>query len=136
MGIGSNREQGILFFGGGSGGQADETAIHGGVQAKDLAGSGQLQPSWGDRSADQTGGVVFFEPDPVAQAAGEGRVGGIVSQTRTFTQGEESVDRQGAGERENARLKRRAERAEGLVELQKKVSEILGIELNRNGEKD
>jgi len=39
-------------------------------------------------------------------------------------------------ERENTRLKRRAERAEGLVELQKKVSEILGIELNRNGEKD
>ena len=39
-------------------------------------------------------------------------------------------------ERENARLKGRAERAEGLVELQKKVSEILGIELGRNGEKD
>ncbi len=39
-------------------------------------------------------------------------------------------------ERENARLKARAERAEGLVELQKKVSEILGIELNRSGEKD
>ncbi|MBI2998221.1 MAG: transposase [Deltaproteobacteria bacterium] len=39
-------------------------------------------------------------------------------------------------ERENARLKRRAERAEGLVDLQKKVSEILGIELNRSGEKD
>ena len=39
-------------------------------------------------------------------------------------------------ERENARLKARAERAEGLVELQKKVSEILGIELRRNGEKD
>ncbi|MEE8076259.1 MAG: hypothetical protein V3T60_11615 [Candidatus Binatia bacterium] len=27
-------------------------------------------------------------------------------------------------------------RAEGLVELQKKVSEILGIELKHNGEKD
>jgi len=39
-------------------------------------------------------------------------------------------------ERENARLKRRAERAEGLVELQKKVSEILGIELKHNAEKD
>ena len=39
-------------------------------------------------------------------------------------------------ERENVRLKGRAERAEGLVELQKKVSEILGIELGRNGEKD
>jgi hypothetical protein len=33
------------------------------------------------------------------------------------------------------RLKARAERAEALVELQKKVSEILGIELKRNGEK-
>jgi transposase-like protein len=39
-------------------------------------------------------------------------------------------------ERENQRLKARAERAEGLVELQKKVSEILGIELKHNGEKD
>lgn len=39
-------------------------------------------------------------------------------------------------ERENLRLKRRAERAEGLVELQKKVSEILGIELGESGEKD
>src|SRR3989304_1262953 len=39
-------------------------------------------------------------------------------------------------ERENARLKARAERAEGLVELQKKVSEILGIAPKRNGEKD
>jgi transposase-like protein len=38
-------------------------------------------------------------------------------------------------ERENARLKRRAERAEGLVEIQKKVSEILGIALKPNGEK-
>ena len=39
-------------------------------------------------------------------------------------------------ERENMRLKRRAERAEGLVELQKKVSEILGIELGESGERD
>ena len=39
-------------------------------------------------------------------------------------------------ERENQRLKARSERAEGLVELQKKVSEILGIELKHNEEKD
>jgi transposase-like protein len=39
-------------------------------------------------------------------------------------------------ELDNARLKRRAERAEGLVELQKKVSEILGIELGESAEKD
>lgn len=38
-------------------------------------------------------------------------------------------------EREMSRLKARAERAEALVELQKKVSEILGIELQRPGEK-
>ena len=37
-------------------------------------------------------------------------------------------------EREVTRQKARAERAEALVELQKKVSEILGIELQRNGE--
>ena len=39
-------------------------------------------------------------------------------------------------ERVNRRLKARSERAEGLVELQKKVSEILGIELKHNEEKD
>jgi len=39
-------------------------------------------------------------------------------------------------EKETVRLKARAERAEALVELQKKVSEILGIELKHNKEKD
>jgi len=39
-------------------------------------------------------------------------------------------------EREITRQKARAARAEALVELQKKVSEILGVELHRNGEKD
>ena len=38
-------------------------------------------------------------------------------------------------EREVARQKARAARAEALVELQKKVAELLGIELPRNGEK-
>lgn len=38
-------------------------------------------------------------------------------------------------EKETARLTARAERAEALVELQKKVSEILGIELTRHGAK-
>tara|TARA_B100001971_G_scaffold176996_1_gene171227 strand:+ start:203 stop:451 length:249 start_codon:yes stop_codon:yes gene_type:complete len=46
------------------------------------------------------------------------------------------ADKVRALERENARLRVRAERAEGLVELQKKESEILGIELKHNGEKD
>lgn len=39
-------------------------------------------------------------------------------------------------ERDNLRLERRAERAEGIVELQKKVSEILGIELGKSAETD
>ena len=46
------------------------------------------------------------------------------------------ADKVRALERENARLRVRAERAEGLVELQKKESEILGIELKHNEEKD
>ena len=46
------------------------------------------------------------------------------------------ADKVKALERETARLRARAERAEGLVELQKKVSDILGIELKHNGEKD
>ena len=39
-------------------------------------------------------------------------------------------------ERENVQLKRRAERAEGIVELQKKVSQILGIDLQKSAESD
>ena len=38
-------------------------------------------------------------------------------------------------ERENRRLRARAERAEAFVELQKKVSELLGIELPESDEK-
>jgi hypothetical protein len=38
-------------------------------------------------------------------------------------------------ERENRKLRRRAERAEAFVEVQKKVSELLGIELPENDEK-
>jgi transposase-like protein len=52
------------------------------------------------------------------------------------TQRHPLADRVRALERETARLKARAERAEGLVELQKKVSEILGIELKHSVEKD
>ncbi len=36
-------------------------------------------------------------------------------------------------ERENLRLRHRAERAEALVEVQKKLSELLGIDLPENG---
>jgi transposase len=39
-------------------------------------------------------------------------------------------------EKETARLNARAARAEALVELQKKVSTMLRIELQRNGERD
>jgi len=38
-------------------------------------------------------------------------------------------------ERENRRLKRRAARAEALVEVQKKLSELLGIDLPESDEK-
>ena len=36
-------------------------------------------------------------------------------------------------ERENRRLRHRAERAEALVEVQKKLSELLGLDLPENG---
>ena len=39
-------------------------------------------------------------------------------------------------ERDNARLRRKLEQAEAIIDIQKKVSEILGIELKHNGEKD
>jgi transposase len=46
------------------------------------------------------------------------------------------AERVRALERDKGRLKRRAERAEGIVELQKKISELMGIELETSAEQD
>ncbi len=68
----------------------------------------------------------------------KGELGGLSPKKRGPLPKEKNplTDKVRALERENARLTARAERAEGLVELQKKVSEILGIELKHNGERD
>lgn len=65
-----------------------------------------------------------------------GELAGLRGKRREPKRREKSplADRVRELERENARLKRRAERAEGIVELQKKVSEILGIDLQRSAE--
>jgi transposase len=67
-----------------------------------------------------------------------GELAGLKGKKRGLHRREKNplVDRVRELERDNARLKRRAERAEGIVELQKKVSAILGIELGESGEKD
>jgi transposase len=67
-----------------------------------------------------------------------GELAGLTAKRRGPQQREKNplAERVRELERENLRLKRRAERAEGLVELQKKVSEILGIELEKSAEKD
>jgi transposase-like protein len=67
-----------------------------------------------------------------------GELGGLAQKKRGPAPKEKNplAAKMAALEREVARQKARAERAEALVDLQKKVSEILGIELKRNGEKD
>jgi len=67
-----------------------------------------------------------------------GELAGLTAKRRGPQRREKNplAERVGELERENLRLKRRAERAEGLVELQKKVSEILGVELEKSAEKD
>src|SRR5512146_3472193 len=67
-----------------------------------------------------------------------GELAGLRGERREPKRREKSplADRVRELERENARLKRRAERAEGIVELQKKVSEILGIDLQKSAESD
>jgi len=71
-------------------------------------------------------------------AAESGELAGLKGKRRGPERREKNplADRVRELERENARLKRRAERAEGIVELQKKVSEILGIELGESAGKD
>jgi transposase-like protein len=67
----------------------------------------------------------------------QGELGGLTPKKRGPLPKEKNplAAKVAALEKETVRLKARAERAEALVELQKKVSEILGIELKRNGEK-
>jgi transposase-like protein len=67
-----------------------------------------------------------------------GELSGLTGKKRGPTQREKNplAERVRELERDNSRLKRRAERAEGIVELQKKVSEILGIELGKSVETD
>ena len=68
----------------------------------------------------------------------KGELGGLSPKKRGPLPKEKNplADKVRALERDNARLRARTGRAEGLVELQKKVSEILGIELKHNGERD
>jgi transposase-like protein len=65
-----------------------------------------------------------------------GEITGIVSKKRGPAPREKNPleSKVATLERENVRLKARAARAEALVELQKKVSEILGVELSRQAE--
>ena len=67
----------------------------------------------------------------------QGELGGLAPKKRGPLPNEKNplAAKVAALEKETVRLKARAERAEALVELPKKVSEILGIELKRNGEK-
>jgi len=67
-----------------------------------------------------------------------GELAGLSARKRGPQRGEKNplAERVRELERDNARLKRRAERAEGIVELQKKISQILGIELEKSAEQD
>ena len=69
------------------------------------------------------------------QARGRGELSGAGARRRG--PGARSVDARDKQirklELENKRLKARLERAEGLIEVQKKVSELLGVELPQTG---
>jgi len=82
-------------------------------------------------------GCILLTSQPGVSSGSGGEMEGLSRKRGSLPKGRNLLaGRVRALERENARLKRRAERAEGLVELQKKVSEILGIELKHNAEKD
>ena len=68
----------------------------------------------------------------------KGEVAGLAQKKRGPAPAEQNPlsGKVAAQEQEIRRLTARAERAEALVALQKKVSEVLGIELTHNGEKD
>ena len=139
MADGNGEQRGKICRGGGSSGQGGAAAVHGGIQAEGFTRGRSVQAAGRDRGAVAAGGFVLVESDHVAQAAPERRVGGAKGEEkRSEAAGEKNplANRVTELERENARLKRRAERAEGIVELQKKVSEILGIDLQKSAESD
>ena len=67
-----------------------------------------------------------------------GELAGLTAKRRGPQRREKNplADRVQELEQDNERLKRRAQRAEGMVEVQKKISEILGIELVKSVETD
>lgn len=67
-----------------------------------------------------------------------GELAGLSANRRGPRRGERNplADRVKELERDNERLKRRAQLAEGIVAIQKKVSAILGIELSASSETD
>jgi len=67
-----------------------------------------------------------------------GELAGLSGNRRGPRRGERNplADRVKELERDNERLKRRAQLAEGIVAIQKKVSAILGIELSASSETD
>jgi transposase len=70
----------------------------------------------------------------VARERGELSRAGAKKRGPAGRERDERDDRIRELERENRRLRARAERAEALIEVQKKVSEILGIELAERAE--
>ena len=92
----------------------------------------------GDRRATAAGGIVLVESGELRKQRERGELVGLSTKKRGPKRREKSplAERVGELERDNTRLRRRAERAEGIVELQKKVSEIFGIELEKRVETD
>ncbi len=75
------------------------------------------------------GGVVFLQPDHLEETAEAGLLAALSPQKRGRKKAESNplVQKVAQLEKENERLQRKLKQAETIIEVQKKISEILGI---------
>ncbi len=102
--------------------------IFGRREAPDCGGSGSLYPAWTDRGAPAARRHLFVASFQVALATQAGPTAGPQPHQRgpkaAHTPEQDEIARL---KRENARLQAKLEQAEAIIDIQKKVSALLGL---------
>ena len=121
----------------GSAGEGQAAEVFSIGEAADSPGGGGMYPLWGGGSAVAARRAVLVPVDVLACGAEAGELNGLSPRQRgPKARKADARDKRIAQlDRENRKLQAKLERAEGLIEVQKKVSEILGVPLESD-EKD
>jgi hypothetical protein len=124
---GGNSEQpDKVSNGGGSGGQGGAAAVHGGIQTEGLRETDHCKQPGEIGGLLRREGLYWSNLANWRKQRERGELSGLTVKKRGPTQREKNplAERVRELERDNSRLKRRAERAEGIVELQKSLGDF------------